>query len=262
MIKEIEFQGKKAIAAFITRDLQPADEADAEMVKIIDSKGTIHWLTFDEPEEAEDEYDPSEKRDEGGKWTSGGAATAAETAGDLVTSAPARQAHADGIVKKYGMTPVKVSEMDGVGDILAFAGRDGITINSDHWTPERIAKYEKEWTGLAVDATPEGVLTHELGHAAFAQINQHHFRRAEDLAQKFYDESNGTDIFPPSPYAQENSHEWAAEAFNAVHLGRVADIGPKEKQAESLAHCQKFWEEMRKLKDEPPDPPKRRRGKA
>jgi len=50
MIKEIEFQGKKAMAAFVTRDVQPADEADAEMVKVIQGD-MIHWLTFDEPEE-------------------------------------------------------------------------------------------------------------------------------------------------------------------------------------------------------------------
>ena len=200
-------------------------------------------------------------RSDDGKFGSGGGSAGEGSSSKHLASAADREAHVNRIVEKHGLSPVKVLAHDNEPDVLARAGRDSISINTDHWNPERLAQYRKEWDGLVVDSSPAGTITHELGHAAFAQINQHHFHRAEALAQKYYDASNGVEGGPPPPsaYAQENSHEWAAEAFCAMDAGHTDGLGPQEQQDKALAHAQEFWREMFKLRDEPPDPPPRRR---
>lgn len=139
---------------------------------------------------------------------------------------------------------VRVS-VDDYGDCgwMAIAARGLVIINRPYWTPDYLAANEREWDGMVVDSTPEGIIRHEFGHVAF--------RAAEDLLGA--EEANeramagaGTDrwdcigdgVVAASPFGQENVSEWLAEGFSAYDLGR-ASMGVFSDAA--LAAAREFW---------------------
>jgi GNAT superfamily N-acetyltransferase len=84
MLKEINIEGRPALAAFLNDQFEPVEQSDATMLKahFTDEAGGVVFLTLSfAPEKA---FDPSQPRDEEGKWTSGGGAAPA--------SAPAKPA--------------------------------------------------------------------------------------------------------------------------------------------------------------------------
>lgn len=226
---------------FCACDIEYLDEKEAAARGLTIQKGLDDDLCsgFIKPKTKLKAFNPDQERDEHGKWTSGG--------GDLVNSNEDRTAYVNSLAQKYlpDNKPVRVEEIayrEGT-DILANAGRDSIDINSNKWTPEFFAQHEKEWDGLSVDPSPQGILTHETGHLLFARIantGKSEFKQAEALATQYYN----SDKLMPSAYAGENSHEWAAEAFVAFHEGRISESVDSAKNKEGLAHATEFWNKL------------------
>jgi hypothetical protein len=137
-------------------------------------------------------------------------------------------------------------------EIIAFAGHLSITLNDELWVKDVLERHEREWAGLVVDATPEGIVTHEFGHVLF--------RTAERILG--FDEANAIAMehagtsgwFGPicvtrsgSPFGQENVSECIAESFSAYHFDRAA-AGPFS--GEALANARLFWDSLLSKMDE------------
>lgn len=123
------------------------------------------------------------------------------------------------ILDDYPMAgPVKVGAGEFGEDMgsLAFANNAGFTLNLSVFNENRLEAFAKEWEGSMVDASLEGIVTHEMGHflvkkaacaMPFAVFHDHAQRLTADNA------------FNASPYGQENASEAQAEAFVACRRG-------------------------------------------
>lgn len=211
----------------------------------------------------EDEH----KRDEGGKFSTTGGGGAAEKR-DYIGNHEHRQALADEVAKQYGLHPIRV-EMNDLGGDYALGtagGRTHVNLNSAFFTPEKLAKYAKEWDGALVgahaddpQATARAVILHEIGHVAMRQIQgqspqgtrrnkavreyDERWQAIEDLADEYHKKQD--EHWPVSVYAQEAANEFAAEAFAAQHLDEMTGAGPEDKRAWALNHAKEFWEKLR-----------------
>jgi hypothetical protein len=69
MIEQQTIGGRKATVAYLSADLEPAGKGDAELIKAVFTDGSVMFLT---PLSRTKAFDPSEPRDEQGRWTDGG----------------------------------------------------------------------------------------------------------------------------------------------------------------------------------------------
>lgn len=130
---------------------------------------------------------------------------------------------------------------------LAIATGAGMLISNKHWNAKRLAEYQKEWDGLQVDPSPEGIVTHEFGHFLAKQADKtnggKNFKKVR-LGMKEMHESD-MQYKPPSVYGQENDSEFQAEAFvvtRAVRKGKTLTHFNKDWAAECISNSNKVTE--------------------
>jgi len=121
--------------------------------------------------------------------------------------------------QKYGPLVTAVKSSGLTGDVLAHKSKDTIYLRSDKaLDTEFWRQHEKEWAGLRIDPSLEGVLTHEYGHVLFTRaLNTDPERYNQEIAPLAADTAVAT-----SAYGQEHSVENEAEAFAAIEAGRHA----------------------------------------
>lgn len=226
-----------------------------------DGRGTRHWRRARDAEWHEEQH----KRDEGGQFTSSGGSE--EKSGGSEEKSKrvdfhdpkARQEWINGITDQYGLPHQELSfDPDlSADDILAHASGSGIALNPDFFGhPEKFAEHQKKWQGMTADPSPEGTLLHELGHKMYQNIlppkglsnraSSKWAREKEAILQKYFDPEGAY----PSLYAQEHSHEWAAEAFLAAHNGKTGwqsgYMTPwhTEQHEQAVKQAKALWQEL------------------
>jgi hypothetical protein len=140
---------------------------------------------------------------------------------------------------------VKVEATDQMHEsIHASKSNTMLRLNRSSWTEQGLDAYRKDWEGITVDADVEGVVMHELGHMLAGRVmgvvgadkvNEIHDRYISERDNPGSEEA-------PSVYGQENSSEFAAEAFVAYLTGKTA-TNP-EWHDSALANSRGFWEAM------------------
>jgi hypothetical protein len=223
------------------------------------------------------EFDPTEHKRGGnpentGQFSSSGGGSASTSKPSEAAPYAKHQEYADTIIKKFGLSPIKIITDDLTGHAMARSGGpNNVVVDTNNFTPENIAKYGKEWHGISVGADPDdpektaqSLIAHEIGHSAVHQIVgqppvgsnrtkayrewKEHFAKVHDTIQRYYDKANGGGVTPISVYAQEDPSEFAAEAFAAMHLG-PPDFGHmKEWMEPAQRHAEALWDELFKLK--------------
>ena len=174
----------------------------------------------------------------------------------------------DEITQKYGLNPVEIRMNDLGGDfaIGTSGGPGAVNLNTQFFTPERVAKYGKEWDGMTVGAsrddpqkTAESIIAHEIGHSAVGQILGQgpvgtkrskavkewmaRWQHIQDVIQKHYDAQHTEGGSAISAYGQEDTSEFAAEAFAALRLGPTTHGWP-ENEAKAMANAKSLWDEL------------------
>lgn len=229
-----------------------------------DARGAVrHSLRLRTRDEWKEE---EHKRDDSGQFTSGGQTTKTghgQMAKTDLHDPEARQDWINRITEQYGLPKqdLKFDPELSEADILAHASGSGISLNPDYFSnPENFTALEKKWQGMTVDPSPEGVLLHELGHKMYQNIlppaglsnraSRKWLTEKEAILQRHFDAS-----VPPSPYAQEHPHEWAAEAFSTAHGGKTSfnGFGYKEGQwpefatenhQKAIEQAKALWQEL------------------
>ncbi len=229
------------------------------------------YVHFHDADWKEDEH----PREKSGEFTSGSGSTGGKAEGeteekkDYIGSQAHMQELTDSIVKQYGLHPIKVEMNDLGGDfaIGTAGGHTHINLNKKFFTPENMAKFAKEWEGMNVGSvaddpqkTAAGIILHEIGHVVMHQVQGQppegtrrnkkvreyydRWQKVEDLAFKHYDRQHNGEYAAVSPYGQDDSHEFAAEAFVAQHLGATSKGAHPDFAEKGLANSKMFWDEM------------------
>jgi hypothetical protein len=154
----------------------------------------------------------------------------------------------DELIAQYPLVGhVRISAI-ALGDhALAITGKNSVLLNADQWTPEVLARHEKEWDGLVVDSSKRGVVTHEFGHVYFHTMQDIiGFHEAIAIVYRhagIENENQGIwNYRTVSPYGQENSSEFIAEAFAAYHFGRASADNEICRSGLSIAYD--MWSEL------------------
>ncbi len=129
-------------------------------------------------------------------------------------------------------------------DVHATKGLYDMTLNPGMWkNPEKLKAHEKEWNGLIVDSSIEGVVTHEMGHVLGNRILRAIGADAYNaiLARHLEDLGNIASGESASVYGQENTSEFEAEAFVAMVTGK-AEAGAFSEQG--LKTARSYWADL------------------
>jgi len=163
-------------------------------------------------------YDPDQPRDEGGKWTAGGATPAVMVTDDRLSSGTQivcgkLQDKVVGIIVGAEVPQAHLEELQ--------------TIYVDHprsfRTPNVNAAYNKDTKEIRLNKAPtfhgkpvtpahDGTIVHEIGHHVF------HHRLTDEARQTWQALSNDGQNARISAYAQTNASEHFAEAYSRSHL--------------------------------------------
>ena len=134
-------------------------------------------------------------------------------------------------------------------DIHATKNSKSIQLNKKSWTNRAaLEKHAQTWKGLLVDATPEGVIVHEIGHVLDNRL-------LAKLGTKGYHKlmtelgiSDYNDILEsPSVYGQENHSERMAEMFSAYWYGKHAADEGNALGEQGLALSNKVWSKIKSV---------------
>ncbi len=140
---------------------------------------------------------------------------------------------------------VKMGSPEVMGDeIHSTKNLKALYLNPNVWlNPKKLETHAKEWDGLLIDSSVEGIITHEMGHVLANRVlraigadkfNELRFKHLKDPGSIAMTES-------PSVYGQEHPSEFEAEAFVALVQNRAV----KSKFAdEALKTSKAFWKDM------------------
>jgi len=189
-----------------------------------------------------------EPRDEHGRWTGG-------FEGDVHPETKARiEKTMHALAADYpSIAHIKIkSDKDlSTRGVMGTKSKTALHLNHDYLNdPAKLAQYEKDWHGLQVDPTIEGIVTHEMGHILDNQVLAHLGTRRYEALRKEHGLSGTTvEGHSPSVYGQEHFTEMLAEAFVADRLGRVAHDMHEDLAKPALERSRKIWDSYRKVLD-------------
>lgn len=118
--------------------------------------------------------------------------------------------------------------------------------------PAAMAKYEKDWDGLVVGNSLEGIVSHEFGHALSHIVEgKIGHKRFWQIFKDVYGGDGKVDLSDvtnhlnaPSAYGQENAFELMAESFNAQYYNKHAWSNPdflKKEGADPVEKAKQLW---------------------
>jgi len=139
---------------------------------------------------------------------------------------------------------VELSEWMRGTDVLASKSHAAVGLNPEMWTSAgKLGAFEKEWKGMLVDPSVEGVVIHEMGHVLATRALRLLGADAYNaiLSKHLSDLNNIASTEATSVYGQENTAEFEAEAFVSLFHDR-AEMGPFSEEA--LQFAKSFWADM------------------
>ena len=149
--------------------------------------------------------------------------------GKFSLTAEGAQAHVDTLASKYpdashgGAITVELDDTRGEFAVASHMG-GRIVISPSHWVPEFLEKHAKEWEGMVHDASPQGIVEHEFGHALAGKLEKKIDPEfVYDTVYKWLGVGEGESVAisndQTSIYGQENVFEFLAESFVLFNSG-------------------------------------------
>lgn len=134
-------------------------------------------------------------------------------------------------------------------NVLATKDLKSLILNGHYFKdPDKMKAHFETWRGLQVETTLVGTIIHECGHILANQALRNKPRKFNQLLKlHLRDVSSISNDESPSPYGQENSSEFLAEAFTAHYLGHTSADQHHEFAQSSMSVCNAIWTDMRKL---------------
>lgn len=242
-------------------DLPPGDQRVVPFRRAVNDRAPALDAEFKESDHT---------RDDSGKFGSGGGGASKSGEEHAVSSEGSQFSSKDepnvfpedkiksvleDLSRKYPpLGDIKIRTHEG-GDALAMNGgkgldgRHSVSFDTALWSdPKFLAKNAKEWDGLVVDSSPEGTITHEIGHVLYQIIEA---RIGLKAAGKIVEDAFGVSDWrggasigaeAASPYGQEDLREATAEAFVSHHLNRASHPGPLADVAIKTSHA--LWDKL------------------
>lgn len=132
---------------------------------------------------------------------------------------------------------------------LATKDLKSLILNAHYFRdPEKMRVHFEMWHGLQVEPTLVGTIIHECGHILANQALRNKPRKFNQLLKTHLEDLSSIGNYEsPSPYGQENTSEFLAEAFTAHYLGHGAADKHPDLELPSMAVCNAIWMDMRKL---------------
>lgn len=202
-------------------------------------------------------------RDKAGRFGSGGSV---EVHPDLAPIAERVKRVVDELNANYGdhVKFIKPSSLDPETGPMGHKSIDTIYLNAKKATdPAYMTHHAKEWNGLRVDASLEGIVTHEYGHVVFGHARSYNIDRFNAEVSPISSDLGDGSL--TTPYGMEDSAEKEAESFATVQAGRT--VVPKDHPfyEKLMAEAHRHVKAALAILSGPPTPkktPKKRRSVA
>ena len=248
MIESTYIDGKPALVAYLTRDLEPADADAAELVKVLFKDGRSMWLVPQADEPAEDaEFKEEQHKRDHGKFSSTGGGGKAEA---KPLSKPGEAPIPEGKVRRFHYTsPEAVPSIHEKGIQSAYstgvANQEPVAVWSTPDFPgygkpvvefwDDPAHYERHPYARMGDVPPEQIVaTHESWHEHARYIDEDPQLKADTLAGKHDNLLNDTDYGPAIKYIKEHGKPATDKEWDEskVNRGQPENAGEFAKQGE------------------------------